>query len=186
MIMKNLIAALILTLLFSGRSNAVEVAGVNLDPAVTVNGQQLKLNGYGMRKKFFVKVYIGSLYASKPLTSAAAALADSGYKLIRMNFLHSKVEKEKITEAFNEGFANNSPDLIGSPEVKKFLSIFTSDFIKGDIVDLTLAADGAVSASHNGKLLGSIPSGKLARGVLAIYLGDKPADESLKKGMLGN
>ncbi|MDD5285011.1 MAG: chalcone isomerase family protein [Desulfuromonadaceae bacterium] len=183
--MKNLFAALILTLFFASWSNALEVAGVNIEPAVTVNGQQLKLNGYGLRKKFFIKVYIGSLYASKRLSTAPAALSDSGDKLIRMIFLHSKVGKEKITEAFNEGFVNNSPGLAGSPEVKKFLSLFTSDFNRGDVVDLILAADGTVSASHNGKSLGSIPSNKLARGVLAIYLGDKPADDTLKDGMLG-
>ncbi|MEI6205939.1 MAG: chalcone isomerase family protein [Desulfuromonadales bacterium] len=183
--MKNLFVALVLTLVAAGQSTAVEVAGVNLEPVVTVNKQQLKLNGYGIRKKFFVKVYIGSLYSSKHLASAAAALGDGADKQIRMNFLHTKVEKEKIIEAFNEGFANNSPDLIGSPEVKKFLSLFTADFNRGDTVDLLLGADGSVSASHNGKLLGNIPSTKLARGVLAIYLGDKPADESLKKGMLG-
>jgi hypothetical protein len=95
------------------------------------------------------------------------------------------VDKQKIIEAFSEGFANNSPDLSGSPEVKKFLSLFTSDFSRGDVVDLTIGADGGVSVSHNGKALGSVSSAKLARGVLAIYLGDKPADDSLKKGMLG-
>ena len=178
--------ALALMLFAVGQSYAVEVAGVQLEPAVSVNSQQLKLNGYGMRKKFFVKVYIGSLYATKKLPTAAEALHDPGNKLIRMNFLHSKVEKEKIIEAFSEGFANNSPDLVGSPEVKQFLALFTADFVKGDTVDLNLRNDGSVSASHNGKVLGTVSSTKLSKGVLAIYLGDKPADESLKKGMLGN
>lgn len=184
--MKNLWLAVILTLILAGRAAAVEVAGVNLEPAVSVNSQQLKLNGYGIRKKFFIKVYIGSLYASKRLATAAEALKDTGDKVIRMNFLHSKVEKEKIIEAFSEGLANNSPDLVGSPEMKKFLSLFTADFNRGDVVDLTLGSDGSVAASHNGKALGNIPASKLAKGVLAIYLGDKPADDSLKKGMLGN
>ncbi|MEI6826902.1 MAG: chalcone isomerase family protein [Desulfuromonadales bacterium] len=184
--MKNLCAGLFLALFFVSLSHAVEVAGVKLDPAVTVNSQQLKLNGSGIRKKFFVKVYIGSLYAGKQLATAAAALSDSGDKLIRMNFLHSKVEKEKILEAFSEGFANNSPDMVGAPELKKFLALFTADFMKGDVVDLALAADGSVAASLNGKSLGSVSSTKLAKAVLAIYLGDKPADDSLKKGMLGN
>ncbi len=184
--MNRIFMAFVLVLLSTVQSPAVEVAGVHLDQAVAVHGQHLKLNGYGVRKKFFVKVYIGSLYASKRLNSAAEALNDGGDKVIRMNFLHSKVEKEKITEAFNEGFANNSPDLAGSPEVKKFLSLFTADFNRGDIVDLALGADGSVAASHNGRSLGSIPSPRLARAVLAIYLGDKPADETLKKGMLGN
>ncbi len=184
--MKNLCAALILTLFFVSRSHAVEVAGVQLDQTVTVNSQQLKLNGSGIRKKFFVKVYIGSLYSGKKLATAAAALSDGGDKLIRMIFLHSKVEKEKIIEAFSEGFANNSPDMVGAPELKKVLALFTADFMKGDVVDLTLSADGSVTASHNGKSLGTVSSTKLAKAVLAIYLGDKPADDSLKKGMLGN
>ena len=184
--MRNLFAAVVLTLLIANHSIAVEVAGVQLDQAVTMHNRQLRLNGYGIRKKFFIKVYIGSLYASKRLPSAAEALQDNGDKLIRMNFLHSKVEKEKIIEAFSEGLANNSPDLIGSPDVKKFLSLFTADFNRGDVVDLILGADGSVAVNHNGKSLGSIPSAKLARGVLAIYLGGKPADDSLKKGMLGN
>lgn len=183
--MKKIFAAVVLSLLFAGQSPALEVAGIQLDQAVIVQGQPLKLNGYGIRKKFFVKVYIGSLYASKRLPTAAEAFQDSGGKLIRMNFLHSKVEKEKIIDAFSEGLANNSPGLIGSPEVNKFLSLFTIDFKRGDVVDLILGADGSVSASHNGKLLGGISSARLARGVLAIYLGDKPADDALKKGMLG-
>jgi len=184
--MKNLLTALVLTLFSAGQSTAVEVAGVQLDHAVTVQSHQLKLNGFGIRKKFFVKVYIGSLYAAKRLPTAAEALRDSRDKLIRMNFLHSKVDKEKIIEAFSEGIANNSPDLIGSPDVKKFLGLFTADFNRGDVVDLILGADGSVSANHNGKPLGTVASTKLAKGVLAIYLGEKPADEGLKKGMLGN
>ena len=184
--MKNLFMACVLILILVGQSAAVEVAGVQLDQTVTVQGQLLKLNGYGIRKKFFAKVYIGSLYASRRLPTATEALHDSGGKLIRMVFLHSRVGKEKIIEAFREGLANNSPDLTGSPEVKKFLGLFAADFNRGDVVDLILGADGSVAASHNGKALGSISSARLARGVLAIYLGDKPADESLKKGMLGN
>jgi len=183
--MRNILVALLLTLTLAGSASALEVAGVKLEPSVTVKGHPLKLNGYGIRKKLFVKVYIGSLYAARPLASAAAALRDGSDKLIRMNFLHAKVDKEKIIEAFKEGFANNSPDLAGSAEAMKFLSFFTADFKRGDVVDLALGADGSVSASQNGKQLGTLTSVKLARGVIAIYLGDRPADEGLKKGMLG-
>jgi len=183
--MKNLFVAVVMTLLFASQSSALEVAGVQVDQTVTVNGQQLKLNGYGIRKKFFIKIYIGSLYASRHLSSAATVYGDNGNKLIRMNFLHSKVEKEKIIGAFNEGFTNNSPDLAGSAEVKKFLGLFTADFMHGDVVDLAIGSDGSVSASHNGRHLGTVTSPKFGRAVLAIYLGDKPADTSLKSGMLG-
>jgi hypothetical protein len=177
---------LAVTLLFlSHNVFALEVAGVPVEQTVTVNNQQLKLNGSGIRKKFFVKVYIGSLYAGKHLSSPSEVLQDAGDKLIRMNFLHSKVGKEKITEAFAEGFVKNAPEVSASGEGKKFLSFFTDDFVKGDTVDLALGADGTVVAKHNGKVLGSMKSNSLTHGILAIYFGDKPADEGLKKGMLG-
>lgn len=181
----RILLALCLVLAFATASLAMEIAGVSIEPSVTVNNRLLKLNGSGLRKKFFVKVYIGSLYASKKLTSGQEALRDRGDKLIRMNFLHSRVEKEKITEAFSEGFANNSPDLAGSAEVRKFLALFTDDFMRGDSVDLLLGADGTVVAKLNGRVLGAIASPRLATGILGIYLGDRPADEALKQGMLG-
>lgn len=181
----RLLLALLIILLLAGTAPAAEIAGAQIEPSVTVNNHVLALNGSGIREKFFVKVYIGSLYASHRLTSAAEALRDDGDKLIRMNFLHSKVEKEKITEAFREGFANNSPGLVDSAEVKKLLSLFTDDFKRGDVVDLFLGGNGSVIVKHNGKVMGTVTSPRLAAGVLAIYLGARPADEALKNGMLG-
>ena len=181
----RVLLALFITLMLAGSVTAAEIAGVQIEPSVTVNDHVLKLNGSGVRKKLFVKVYIGSLYASKRLAGAAEAMQDTGDKLIRMNFLHSKVEKEKITEAFREGFASNSPGLADSAEAKKFLGLFAEDFKRGDTVDLALGANGSVLVKHNAKVLGTVASPKLAAGILAIYLGEKPADEALKKGMLG-
>jgi hypothetical protein len=172
-------------LLLSSNGLALEMAGVSVEPTITLNNQPLKLNGSGIRKKFFIKVYIGSLYATKHLSSPNEVLNDAGDKLIRMQFLHSKVGKEKITEAFAEGFARNAPDVSASGEGEKFLAFFTDDFVRGDTIDLQLGADGTVAAKHNGKVLGSMKSNNLAHGILAIYFGERPADEGLKKGMLG-
>lgn len=165
-------------------AQAVEVAGTSLEPSVEVAGERLALNGYGIRKKFFFKVYIGSLYTPRPVASTKEALA-AGSKLIRMTFLYSKVERQKVVNAFYEGFANNTPDLIGTAEVRQFLSWFTADFFEGDVVDLELAADGTVEARHNERTLGSLKSPELARAIMLIYLGEHPADEDLKSGMLG-
>jgi hypothetical protein len=96
------------------------------------------------------------------------------------------VEKEQILGAFEEGFTNNSPDVGRSPDGKRFLTLFKADFYKGDRIDLFLGGDGTVAASHNGRALGSIKSSPLVRGILKIWFGEKPADEKLKKKMLGN
>lgn len=182
--MKRLLAVLAF-LTLPGYSFAIDVAGVSVAPTVSVNDKTLALNGYGIRKKFFIKVYIGALYTAKRVSTPAELLQSPDGKMIRMHFLHGKVEKEKVTGAFAEGFANNAPDVAASADAKTFLSFFTADFLKGDVVDLVLGADGTVVARQNGKVLGTIRSPKLAGAILLIYVGPRPADEDLKKGMLG-
>ena len=177
--------AICFLLLSSGNLFAKTVYDIDLPDTVTVSGEQLQLNGYGLRKKLFFKIYLGSLYTQKKATTTEQVLAMPGAKLIRMDFIHKKVEREKITQAFAEGFAKNSPQLIGNPELKQFLSLFNADFLAGDQVDLEFAADGTVSASQNSEPLGKIPSSHLTKAILLIYLGNSPADTKLKKGMLG-
>jgi hypothetical protein len=183
--MRKLAIALSLLLLAS-HAWALDVAGVNVAPTVSVRQKTLALNGVGIRKKLFIKVYIGSLYTERKVTTPVQLLADPGEKLLRMSFVYKRVEKEKIVEAFAEGLSNNSPNLRGSSDAKAFLSWFTSDFVAGDTVDISISPDGTVSATHNGKVLGSFRNPDVARGVLLIWFGEKPADGSLKKGMLGN
>ena len=183
--MKRLAVALSF-LLLSSQAFALDVAGVNVAPTVSAGQKTLSLNGAGIRKAYvFVKVYVGSLYTERKVTTPAQLLADPGDKLIRMSFVMKKVEKEKIVGAFSEGFSNNSPAVAGTADAKAFLSWFTSDFMEGDTVDVSVAADGTVSATHNGKALGTMRNPALARAILLNWFGEKPADEGLKKGMLG-
>jgi hypothetical protein len=174
-------------LLLSSHAFALDVAGVNVAPAVSVHQKTLTLNGAGIRKAYsFVKVYVGALYTEKKSVSTDELLKDPGDKLLRMVFVMKKVEKEKIVEAFAEGFSRNSPAVAGTADAKAFLSWFTADFVAGDTVDISLGADGTVSATHNGKTLGTMRNPALARAVLLNWFGEKPADGGLKKGMLGN
>jgi len=184
--MKKVLLLLTLICLLIQPALAVEVAGVKLPDRVEIAGQPLPLNGYGIRKKFFFKIYVGSLYTAQKDTSTAQVLGDSGAKLIRMNFLYSKVEKEKIVGGFAAGIEKNSPELRQDPAVNTFLGWFDSDFVAGDQVDLAIDGQNNVSASHNGRVLGTLQSANLARAVLLIYLGDDPADDDMKAGMLGD
>jgi long-chain acyl-CoA synthetase len=184
--MRKLAVALSL-LLLSSHAWALDVAGVNVAPTVSVRQKTLTLNGAGVRKKYLtVKVYVGSLYTERKVTTPAQLLADPGEKLVRMNIVYKKVDKGDIVKAFAEGLEKNSPAVARSAEAKAFLSWFTADFVAGDTVDISLSPDGTVSASHNGKVLGAFRNPDVAQAVLLIWFGEKPADGGLKKGMLGN
>jgi len=180
------IAVALSFLLLSSHAFALDVAGVNVPPTVVIQQKTLSLNGAGIRKRFLFKVYVGSLYTERKVTTPAQLLADPGDKLVRMNFVYKKVDKGDIVKAFAEGLENNSPAVARSAEAKAFLSWFTADFVAGDTVDISLSADGTVAASHNGKTLGTVRSPALVQGVLLIWFGEKPADGDLKKGMLGS
>ena len=183
--MRKLVVALSF-LLMSTQAFGLEVAGVNIAPTVSAGQKTLVLNGTGIRKKFVIKVYVGALYLERKAASREELLNDAGDKLVRMSFVYKKVEKEKIIEAFAEGLSGNSPDVAQTPDAKAFLSWFTSDFTAGDTVDVSMGSDGTVSATHNGKALGTVRNPALARAVLLIWFGDKPADAGLAKGMIGS
>ncbi len=53
---------LLLAMLFAVGAQAAEVGGVKLEDKVSVGGQDLVLNGAGMRTRAVFKVYVGSLY----------------------------------------------------------------------------------------------------------------------------
>ncbi|HEY3489159.1 MAG TPA: chalcone isomerase family protein [Candidatus Deferrimicrobiaceae bacterium] len=153
------------------QDNAVRPA----PPSVTINGQSLKLNGTGVRDNSVYDAFAGSLYAPKSSPTPEALIEEPGDKLLRLDILKDKVEKERIMGAFEEGFIKDSPDFATSPDAKRFLSLFKVDFYKGDKVELLLGGDGTVAASHNGKPLGSLKSSLLVRGILKSWFGDKPA-----------
>ncbi|MBE0605335.1 MAG: chalcone isomerase family protein [Deltaproteobacteria bacterium] len=182
--MRKLVVALSF-LLMSTQAFGLEVAGVNVAPTVSAGQKTLVLNGAGIRKKFVIKVYVGALYLERKAASGDELLKDEGDKLVRMSFVYKKVEKEKIVDAFAEGLANNSPSVGPTPDAKAFLSWFTSDFVAGDTVDVFMGSDGTVTATQNGKALGTVRNPALARAVLRIWFGEKPADAGLARGMLG-
>jgi len=181
--MKKILLLMILVCL-AQTAAALTVKGITIEPTAKIGNEILHLNGYGLRTKYLIKIYVGSFYTASPVESTQEVLSLPGGKLIRMNFLYSRVERLNLLGLFAEGFYHNSPHLSGSPEEKAFMSWFKGDFIEGDVVDLAIDKDGTVSAFQNYTLLGSLHSPELAKGILLIYLGDDPASEKLKEGLL--
>ena len=170
--MKKLAVALSF-LLLSSQAFALDVAGVNVAPTVSAGQKTLSSQRGGHPQGvLFVKVYVGSLYTERKVTTPAQLLADPGEKLIRMTFVIKKVEKEKIVEVFAEGLANNSPAVAGTAEAKAFLSWFTADFMAGDTVDVSLAADGTVPPRTTGRPSGRCGTRRLPGGPADLVRGE--------------
>src|ERR1043166_10280250 len=94
---------------------ALTLAGVNLEDHATVAGQTLVLNGAGLRKKLFIKVYVGGLYlAAKNSNPQTITNTDAPRRQV-MHFLYS-VSKSQMCDAWDEGLEQNTKN--ASAEVK--------------------------------------------------------------------
>lgn len=165
----------------------MEIGGVQLPDSLTVNNAKVLLNGAGLRKKVVIKVYAGGLYLLKKEADPAKIIAADEPMVIRMHFIHSKVSKESLVNAWNEGFANATNGNIAAieQEIEQFNGYFQEDAKKGEIYDVIYLPGQGVSVEINDKREGPIPGLAFKKAVFGIWLGEKPADAKLKKGMLG-
>ncbi len=167
-------------------AGAVELAGVSLPDSVQVAGTTLTLNGAGIRKKVIIKVYVGGLYLPAPKTDPAAILAADEPRQMIMHFVYKEVEAAKVTEAFREGFANNSATSL--PALQARLDAFCAlwpTMRAGDRAVMTYVPGGGITLSINGKELGTTAGRDFADALFAVWLGRKPADSGLREGLLG-
>lgn len=164
---------------------ARELSGVKMPDTTTVGGKTLRLNGLGLRKKAIFKVYVGGLYVETPGHDAAAILASDGPKAVRMQFLRG-IGREKLVEAFQEGFEGNAKDKMASqkPGIDRFLGM-VSDVKDGDVWTFAYDPAKGMAVWHGDKEVGTIEGKEFAQALFSIWLGPKPPSEDLKKGMLG-
>jgi hypothetical protein len=174
-------------LLISLPSYAKEIAGVMVNDTLQAeDGTTLHLNGAGVRSKFFIDVYIAELYMEKPSAAAAEVIGDKGKKRIVMHFLHSEVSKDKLVDAWNEGFKENNSagDLAKLQErINQFNALFV-DVKKNDVIVLDYAPATGTVVTIKGQKKGAIPGSDFNDAMLKIWLGDKPVNGGLKDNLL--
>lgn len=186
---KRILSALVTVLFSAGAAMAASVGGVDIPERATVGGQVLALNGAGLRTKFMVKVYAGALYLPRPAATTEEALSMEGPKRMHMHFIHKKLKKKKLTDAWREGFEGNltaKEHEALSPLIDRFCALF-KDTARGETYtfDYVPFEGAATKVYRNGKLLDTIKGEGFMRALLLIWLGERPADNSLKKAMLG-
>lgn len=174
---------------------AAEFEGVKLPDNVRISegGTELLLNGAGLRKRLLFRVYVGALYLQKKTGAANAAVNDAGAKRVMMHMLRD-VPADQFADALEDGLKNNNPaeDLVKlEAQVKQLRAVF--DAVKvaksGDVILIDYlpgsVSGGGTRVTINGTVKSTIAGEGFNRALLRVWLGDKPADSDLKKGLLG-
>ena len=177
------------TVASAGAADGIQIAGVTIPREMVQDGsgQRLLLRGAGVRKKLFVKVYVGALYLSEKDYASHDITSSRGAKTVTMTFLYRKVAREKLVETWKEGFAAN----LDPAEVKRlgerlvqFAALFQT-VQRGNQYRLNFLPGRGAEVRLNGKRVGIVPGDDLSRAVLKVWFGPQPADTALAKGMLG-
>ena len=175
--------------LFSALTNAVEFSGVFIDDEIRLeDGQALVLNGVGLREKFWIDVYVGSLYLSSKSDDVAEILSNPGPWRVQLDFVYKEVASEKLLDSWHQGFEKNqSAETLNKlqPRIDQFYSYFATSTVAKDQYRFDYFPGMGVSISKNEQQLGQIPGDDFKNALLEIWLGNHPADKKLKKGMLG-
>ena len=183
--MKRLLSLMLL--LWALPVSALEVAGVNVADKVKVGSGELVLNGAGIRTRAIFKVYVGALYLGEKKSAAAEVLAQKGAKRVALTMLR-ELSAQQLNEAFESGIqANHSAAEVEAfkPRIAELLALFT-DAKKGDVILLDFVPESGTVVNVNGQARGKPIQGEdFYRALLRIWLGDKPVDGDLKKGLLG-
>lgn len=176
-------------LLWASASAALEVEGVKLGDSAQVGTQALVLNGAGVRTKWFFKVYVGALYLPQKQKAADVVIADEQVQRIALHMLRDLGSK-RLYGAFNEAIQANhdGAELKAlSPQLRQMADIFDAigEAKQGDVITLDYLPGGGTQIGINGTVRGTIAGAAFKRALLKIWLGGKPAQDDLKKALLG-
>jgi hypothetical protein len=187
---KLLLGALLITsvLLAAGPppAAAATLADVTLPDKVDAGGQPLVLDGLGLRKKFFIKVYVGGLYLPAKESSPAKVLAADAPRRMTFHFLYG-VSAKQMCDAWDEGLADNTPSAPADVRAAfKTLCASMEDIPKGHEMVLTYMPGQGTRVEVNGKTKGTLPGKPAADAILATWIGPHPGPgEDFKQAVLG-
>jgi hypothetical protein len=186
-----LLAGTIIACALSQPGWAAEVAGIRFADTAKVSGQDLQLNGLGVRSKQVEKMYAAGLYLQARASTADEVMEAEGPRRIELVMLRD-FSAQDLGEAFITGLTNNM-DKSARPRIVAQIIRFGEMFSevqglkKGDKVDLDWLPGTGTQCYVNGKKVGQVnPDLVFYNAILRIWLGDKPSDVALKPKLLAS
>ncbi|WP_034348514.1 chalcone isomerase family protein [Noviherbaspirillum massiliense] len=170
--------------------NAAEVAGVKLEDTVKVGGQELKLNGAGIRHKVIFKVYVAGLYLSEKKSTVQDVLAATGPRRVKIVTLRD-IGSEEFGRGLMSGIQLNldrTEKAKLTNQLLKLGEVFAQipELKKGDVVLVDwIPNTGTVMYVDGKQIVEPLPDIAFYNALLKMWLGEKPLDVKLKPLLLG-
>ena len=180
--------SLIVVFSLSAQAGSIEVEGVMLPETLEVGEHELVFNGAGKRSRWMMSVYVSALYLTEPSSNAREIIESDEAKAITLRITSDRITRERMINNIEEGFelaTGGNTSAIRAP-IDQLLSAFDREIEDGDWVELLYLPERGVLVRHNDEEVGQVKGEPEFREALfAIWLGEDPGSETLKKEMLG-
>jgi len=185
----RLLGTLIIAVMMAAPTQAqMTINGVTLPASIKAGETDCSLNGGGIRKKLFFKLYVGGLYLEEKSSDANAIVNADKAMAVKLEITSGMISSENMSEAINEGFEASTGGNIAplKAEIEEFVNTFKkSEIVEGNVFDIIYVPGKGVESYKNGTLQGTIAGMDFKKALFGIWLGSKPADDDLKAAMLG-
>jgi len=169
---------------------AATFEGVQFDDRISLAGQELLLNGTGLRSAGWFKAYVAALYLPRRAASAAEVLAQAGPKRVRLVMMVDAPALE-LAKGFDKGVMRNAASAEAQALRPRLARMFDSmqsagNLKKGDAIDLDYDPARGTTLWLNGRARGeAIAGADFHLAVLRSFVGEHPYHRKLKSGLLG-
>jgi len=176
--------ALLLTASVATAADEAACRGISFPRHVQVSGNDLTLNGLGVRKATFLKinVYVAAYYVTQPARDPKLLIESDTPQQLTLQFVRN-VGVEDLRKAFVEGFERVGTAGLGERVAR--LNGWMTDMKSGQRLTFVRVPRSVVQVSVNGVQKGVIEGADFSRALLSIWLGPTPPNPELKAGMLG-
>lgn len=172
------------------RSQTREVEGFRFDGTLRLGGADLVLNGVGVRRRFFLPVYVGALYVPQRSSDPETLLAQRGPRRMSMRFVRD-VEAELFMNSLDVGMRRHySPQQleVWREQWQTLAGVIANIVVarRADHVTWDYTPHAGARVMQNSVAITPTMSGEdFYNAVLRVWLGPHPADAELKRGLLG-
>lgn len=175
-----LITFLVLTSLAQG----VEIEDVVFEDSVDVDGKTLSVRGTGLfRYLGVIKAYVGVLYVEKGIATENVLLDTA--KRLEIEYFHA-IKGRDFGPATNKVITKNTdPETLERlrPKIDAHNALYR-DVLPGDRYSLTYIPGRGTELALNGEPIGLIEGADFAAAIYAMWLGDKPMNNSFKRQLM--
>jgi len=147
----------------------------------------LVLNGQGIRDKFFIDLYVCGLYLPSKSSNADEIINQDTPMSLKLHIVSSLISSDKMKNGTLEGFEKSTNGNMEplQEKIDQFIGVFKEEIKKNDIYDFYYLPKVGVQIYKNSILKKTIEGLEFKKALFGIWLGEKPAQSSLKKELLG-